>query len=184
MDYIGAQSHSWSRQSWCFPHDQPSSNKGGVHSYSRSRSNNAGRTTNHGQDDSKVLPSQPALLEQRKGTELLMVKVILLLPVCVQNPYKIAFDSIIDQGRGPEVTTTAVINLCNQIVSGLNSARHLPKYMDWTAPWERLGTFQSISTGLHRGKDSALSRVYRLDYTVGMACRIAISAPRVGRSCP
>ena len=27
-------------------------------------------------------------------------------------------------------------------VSGFNSARHLPKYIDWTAPWERLGILQ------------------------------------------
>ena len=125
-----------------------------------------------------VLSSRPALLGQRKDADLLTVKIILVAS-CMRAE-SILIDSIIDQARGPEVITTAVINLCNQIVSGFNSARHLPKYIDWTAPWERFGICQSISTGLHRGKDLALSRVYRLDYTVGMACRVAISASCVG----
>ena len=96
-----------------------------------------------------VPPSRPALLGQRKDAELLTVKIILVAS-CMRAE-SILIDSIIDQARGPEVITTAVINLCNQIVSGVNSARHLPKYIDWTAPWERFGIFQSISTGLHRG---------------------------------
>ena len=60
-----------------------------------------------------VPPSRPALLGQRKDAELLTVKIILVAS-CMQNPYKLTIiDSIIDQGRGPEVITTAVINLCN-----------------------------------------------------------------------
>ena len=148
--------HSRSRQFWRFPHDQPSSNKGRAWSHSMSKmalvlpswpalpEQGEGAelltfkmiltlaTTSHGQDDSSafITTSPPRAKERRRSTHSQDYSCCFLY-ACRIHINSLLLTALLTK---PEVITTAVINLCNQIVSGFNSARHLPKYIDWTAP--------------------------------------------------